>query len=317
MNSLSGSIMRNEKYVQPSFGDIKNNVNFVNGMPVQDFRDRPWISGQMNNLGPTEKVMVGPGLGVGSDVPATGGFQQVYRVLPNNVGAYRLTTLPGRAGPAQNTTGGAAPVWGAVANNRPEKTAYLPARQPPVPGRAQGQGGALTGVTVRESYEKTKRPTNRSETSHRADGLTYAPAKRFIASGTLAQDPTRNKTDYNAEQFQHVDNPTPGIASFVGAYNTTANNIRPADKRSQADRAGAPGRMNVMMNTPGKLTAVRVDCTQANRIPARNGGWTQQYMPLGYQDMNANKGNLNPYATNNSLNMAKNQLAKNQLAVHN
>ena len=127
----SFGVTSNSKNAQPSFGDV-GQTTYVNGMPVQDFRDRPWVSGQMNNLAPSEKIMVGPGLGIDPSIPAQGGYQQVFRPMPNNVGAYRLTTLPGRAGPRDGTvTGGSAPTtgtFGEFAQNRPEKTAYLPAR---------------------------------------------------------------------------------------------------------------------------------------------------------------------------------------------
>ena len=50
-----------------------------------------------NNVLPTEQLRVGPGLGVGPDVAATGGFHQFYRQLPLNVNEYKLTQLPGSA----------------------------------------------------------------------------------------------------------------------------------------------------------------------------------------------------------------------------
>lgn len=328
MNSMSGnfnedpglssySITRSEKYEQPSFGVISPDSNRqVFGSPAVDFRDRPWVSGIMNNFAPSEKLQVGPGLGVDANVAAIGGYQQVYRVLPNNVGAYRLTTLPGRPGPVGDITGGSRGVIGQLANNRPEKTAFLPDRRAPLPSRAQGQGGELTAVTGRESYEKTKRTTNRSETGTRSDNLNTAPAKRIISGLTLAQDPTRNKGDLNDYQFSHVNNPSPGIHSFIGAYGTVANDIRADDKRGQLDRMGNAGRMNVRANptaTTGKLTQVRAESAQ-QPISARNGGWTQNYMPIQFQDNNTNKGNLNPYASKSSLNIARNQLNHNPLA---
>jgi hypothetical protein len=327
LNNFTGSVLsdpgfgsfgvpQKSKYEQPSFGDISPDVTFVNGMPVQDFRDRPWISGQMNNLAPMEKVMVGPGLGVDPNVPAIGGYQQVYRVLPNNVGAYRLTTLPGRAGPRNGTiTGGAAPTagtWGEVGHNRPEKTVYLPDRRAPTRGKA----AEMNGVTVREHYEKGKRLTNRSETGLRNDTLSTAPAKRLVGKGTLAQDPTRNKADLSTEQFSYVNNPSPGIHSFVGAYNTAPNDIRVADKRGHADRMGNPGRMNVRaspVNAQGMITASR-QLLGAQNINARNGGWTQQYVAPMFQSNNPYKGTQNPWASSNVLNTAKNQLKNNPLA---
>ena len=328
MNSMAGSysrdpglssysLTRKEKMEQPSFTDIKQDSGRNPfGSKTVDFRDRPWVSGIMNNLAPSEKLQVGPGLGVGPDVASTGGFQQVYRVLPNNVGAYRLTTLEGRPGPAWDPTGGAPAVIGELGHNRPEKTAFLPERRPALPSRAQGQGGSLSGVEVRGSYEKGKRTTNRAETGLRTDALSTAPAKRFVSAGQLSQDPTRNKGDFNDGQFYHVNNPSPGIHSFVGAYGNTANDIRAADKRGNADRPGNAGRMNVRGNPltqGGILTAVRAE-SKAPPIPSRNGGWTQQYVPIMFQDNNTNKGNLNPYASNTSLNIAKNQLINNPVA---
>jgi hypothetical protein len=56
-------------------------------------------SRQHNNVMPAEQLRVGPGLGVGPEVAATGGFQQFYRQLPLNVNDYKLTQLPGRLVP--------------------------------------------------------------------------------------------------------------------------------------------------------------------------------------------------------------------------
>lgn len=50
-----------------------------------------------NNVLPAEQLRVGPGMAVGPDVAATGGFHQFYRQLPLNVNEYKLTQLPGRA----------------------------------------------------------------------------------------------------------------------------------------------------------------------------------------------------------------------------
>jgi len=54
------------------------------------------ISGKQNNVLPFAQVRVGPGLGVGPDVVATGGFQQFDRVMPKNVGEYNKTQLASR-----------------------------------------------------------------------------------------------------------------------------------------------------------------------------------------------------------------------------
>ena len=177
----------------------------TNGQEVLSMRDRMFDTGRMNNLSPIEKQLVGPGLGVGADVPASGGYQQLVRVNPINVGEHRLTTLPGRTGPAADVTGGRSAVIGQLTHNKPDTTTYLPSRLPTVMGRAQG----MTGLIPRQEHEKTKRITNRSETGNRTDGLGFNGAKRFISAQTMSQDPTRFKSDRNDEQYMYNNRPAP------------------------------------------------------------------------------------------------------------
>ena len=292
------------------------------GQEVLSMRDRMYDQGRMNNLSPIEKQMVGPGLGVGPNVPAVGGYQQMLRINPINVGEHRLTTLPGRTGPAMDITGGRSAVVGQLTHNMPEKTAFLPSRLPMMAGRAQG----MSGVVPRQSHQKTMRTTNRSETGHRADGLGFSGAKRFISAQTVSQDPTRFKGDRNDEQYMYNNQPTPGIHSFHGAYVnsaaarvTTKNNeelmkygFRPEDRRGNANRMGNPGRMNVAQ-TRGHLTTVRSDTTRIDgRVNAADGAWSQQYQQKPFHQFNAYKGIENP--NSRSLDIAKRQLQSNPLA---
>jgi hypothetical protein len=319
----------------PSFGEVAPQKRSSGG-EILNMRNRMYDAGRMNNLSPIEKQLVGPGLGVGASVPAFGGHQQLFRVNPENVGAYRLTTLPGRSGPAYDSKGGRRGIMGELGNNRPEKTAFLYGRLPPVPGRAQG----MTGRTPRAEHEKTKRTTNRSETGLRTDTLGYASAKRTVSALTRAQEPTRNKKDGNIEHYQYNNQPAPGISSFHGGYtNAPASKIgekrtygsthtveelmkygfRPDDRRGKPNRAAGPGRMNVRanpLNQGGLLTSVRSDTSRIDgRINSANGAWTQQYRNNDYHKFNAYKGNINPNASNTSLDTAKRQLSTNPL-VH-
>jgi hypothetical protein len=283
-------------------------------------------TGRMNKLSPIEKQMVGPGLGVGADTPASGGYQQMFRVNPINVGEYRLTTLPGRSGPAADTTGGRSALVGQLTHNKPETTAHLPTRLPPSAGRAQGMSGAIP----RASHQKTMRTTNRSETGHRADGLGFNGAKRFISAQSMPQDPTRFKSDRNDGQFEHYAHANPGITNFRGAYETSAaakittkNNeelmrygFRPEDRRGKANRMGNKGRMNVResaLKQGGALTAVRTDTSRIDgRVNGPNGGWTQNYQQKPFHQFNAYKGNENP--NSRDLGLAARVLQKNPLS---
>ena len=314
-----------QKREMESFADISRQQR-SGGQEILNMRNRMYDTGRMNNLSPIEKQMVGPGLGVGADTPASGGFQQLFRVNPINVGEYRLTTLPGRSGPAADVTGGRAAVVGQLQHNKPDTTAYLPSRLPAMPGRAQGMSGAVP----RASHQKTMRTTNRSETGHRADGLGFNGAKRIISAQTIPQDPTRFKSDRNDQQFAHYSHAAPGITNFRGAYETSAATkitaktneelmkygFRPEDRRGKANRMGNKGRMNVResaLKQGGALTAVRSDTSRIDgRVNGANGGWTQNYQQKPFHQFNAYKGNQNPNSRN--LDIAKKQLYNNPLA---
>ena len=126
-----------------SFADITAQQR-SGGQEILNMRNRVYDSpARMNNLSPIEKQLVGPGLGVSADTPADGGYQQMFRVNPVNVGEYKLTTLPGRPGPAADITGGRAATVGQLTHNKPETTAYLPSRLPVMAGRAQGMSGVV------------------------------------------------------------------------------------------------------------------------------------------------------------------------------
>jgi hypothetical protein len=314
-----------QKREMESFADISMQQR-SGGQEVLNMRNRMYDTGRMNNLSPIEKQMVGPGLGVGSDTPASGGFQQMFRVNPINVGEYKLTTLPGRSGPAVDTTGGRSALVGQLQHNKPDTTAYLPSRLPAMPGRAQGMSGAVP----RASHQKTMRTTNRSETGHRADGLGFNGAKRFVSAQTMSQDPTRFKSDRNDQAFSHYAHATPGITNFTGAYETSAaaqittkNNeelmkygFRPEDRRGKANRMGNAGRMNVResaLKQGGRLTAVRSDTSRIDgRVNAANGGWTQNYQQKPFHQFNAYKGNENP--NSRDLGLAARVLQNNPLS---
>ena len=279
---------------------------------------------------------VGPGLGVDPNTPAVGGHQQLFRVNPINVGAYKLTTLPGRSGPAFDLKGGRRGIVGELGHNKPETTSFLLDRRPPTGGRAQG----FSGVVPRGEHEKTKRTTNRSETGLRTDTLSTAAPKRAVSALTRAAEPTRNKKDGNIEAYQYNNMPAPNINKYTHGYlnspaikigesrvygdSHTADELmkfgfRPtADRRGKAGRPAGAGRMNVRadpLNQSGMLTGVRSDTSRIDgRVNAANGGWTQQYRNADYHQFNAYKGNINPNATQDALDLPKRQLSNNPLA---
>lgn len=308
-----------------SFADIFKQQR-SGGQEILNMRNRMYDQGRMNNLSPIEKQLVGPGLGVSANVPAVGGYQQMFRVNPVNVGEYKLTTLPGRSGPAVDTTGGRGAVVGELTHYKPETTTFLPCRRPVTQGRAQG----MSGMVPRNEHEKTKRTTNRSETGLRTDGLGFNGARRFVSAQTMSQDPTRFKGDRNDMQYMYNNQATPGITQFHGAYTQSAASqvtaktneelmkygFRPEDRRGKMNRVGNAGRMNVResaLKQGGSLTTVRSDTTRVDgRVNAADGVRTQQYQQKPFHQFNTYKDNTNPNVR--TLDVAKKQLYNNPLA---
>jgi len=225
------------------------------------------------------------------------------------VGAYRLTTLPGRSGPAKNFVD-AGQKRMVVTQDRVPKSYQLLGKdgvRPLEKGRAQGQGGALTGSAGRERYIKTMRPTVRSETGFRGDGLSYGTAKKFVSVQTSQETPTRNK----ASLVPRInDVAAPGIHSFGGAYDIVKQGIHldPTD-RGKSGRANPGGRMNIPRNSLGGVTANRSSASTDRMGGAGNQGIGQNYKVTWAQKDNAFKGNLNPLVSD--LNVAKRQLRGN------
>ena len=311
-----GGVINPKKEVVATLQDTAPNVQFPFGQPVYNLYDRQNVSSRMNNLTSVERRFVGPGLGVPANVPAYGGYQQEFRVMPNNVGAYKLTTLPGRSGPAKDFVDRGSERLN-VTQNRPQKTYQLLGgedKRPLERGRAQGQGGMITGMRERESYVKTMRPTVRSETSTRMDGLEFGAPKKIVSEATMHDTPTRNKANFLSRVN---DVAAPGIHSFEGAYQNTQQAIllRPVE-RGNKGYTPPGGRMNVRgsaTQVQGKTTKTRDSLSTVVQGGAGNQGIGQNYDITWKQNNNAFKGNAD-FRTNN-LGLAVKQLDKNPFAL--
>ena len=255
---------------------------FPYGQPIYDLYDRQNITNKMNNFPPVERLNVGPGLGVGPEVSAAGGFQQFFRVLPNNINEERLTTLPGAEGPPNPVVkNGGAGGMGDVTHLAKASKAW---HRDPSQNSGQGPGGALRGFEGRPDQIKTRRTTIRQETGFRGDTLEFGPAQYNVTQpydGAL-----------HDKKLPHMSN-----------------------NRSNEDRAGNPGRMNVRedpKNVVGAMTNIRYESTP---FPVQAGGagggsgLYSTYKKPSYDKFNEFKGKINPYSE--TLDIAIKQLEKN------
>lgn len=269
------------KDIAPNLSDAwtKDGKRFPFGQPVYDVSARENVSNKMNNLNPSEKVYVGRGLGLDPNVPAAGGFQQFFRVLPNNMNEERLTNLPGTwGGPANSVVKNGGTTMGEITHHaKPSKAWY----REPSQNRGQGQGGALTAQEGRPDFVKTRRTTNRQETGYRDDNLGDGPAGYFVRQA------------YDSTLLNN------------GMTRSTNNRVNP-------DRAANPGGMNVRQDPVGMIGAGTTTRLEAGPLPLRpaDGSKNYRYIPNQYDKLNVFKGVENPM----DLELAKDVRSKNPLA---
>jgi hypothetical protein len=85
---------KREVIMEPPVRDV-NNVHGVTFQPDIERYKNYVATFPHNNVSSTERIQVGPGLGIPTDQSAAGGFHQFFRILPENVGGYKKNNLPG------------------------------------------------------------------------------------------------------------------------------------------------------------------------------------------------------------------------------
>ena len=235
-------------------------------------------------------MTVGPGLGIGANVRAAGGFHDYFRALPTNINEERLTTLEGREGPRNPfvKSGGAAYIGDITHEAAQTKTAY----KPPAAYGGGGAQSALVAPEGRPNFLKTKKPTIRSETGLRTDTLSDGPPQYNVY-----QPYAEGKTCY-----------------------TDTDLTRMSGYRTKPDRAANAARMNVRndpVNQVGAASQLRIESEPVPVGPMGLSGSNQGrgVLPPEFDDpLNEFKSNPNPRATSDFLDIAIQQLEANPLA---
>jgi Family of unknown function (DUF5899) len=265
----------------------RTNTRFPYGQPVYDLYARENVTNKMNNLQPIERMNVGPGLGLGPEVPAGGGFHDYFRALPNNINEERLTTLKGLPGPSNPVVkNGGAGGLGEITHEAKDTKAWY---RPPAQNRGEGQGGALTGPEGRPKFLKNERSTIRQQTGAREDTLSMGPGQ------------------YKVTQPYAV-----GTTAYTDKSLTRASGLR-----SNPDRPGNAGRMNVRqdpVNQGGAMSRLRSE-TVPFPVPHMNAGRFQQYKNAEFYKFDEKKANPNPLSDPSNLDVAILQLEKNPVAL--
>jgi hypothetical protein len=107
------------------------------------------------NEQPIEKIHVGRGLAIGSEVPAAGGFQQYTRIVPDNVSDYKANQLPGMVAGGKWGYSNAPTSQQPVMKNRPNGF-YSLCQYGPMP-----YGGVISAEMTRPDYAVVLKNQNR------------------------------------------------------------------------------------------------------------------------------------------------------------
>jgi len=247
-----GGVRFASKKEQIPFTDLTSNgTRYVYGQPVYQPKSRYNVSQIMNNVSSSERINVGPGLGIDPTVPASGGFHSQFRILPQNVGEYKLTTLPGRFGtPGHLVSSGSARQK--VTQNRPQKVWV---RERSVLGaRGQSQGGRVDAPTKRGVFIRESRNTHRSMTASAQNmGLAKPIPKPTSASDStdLRNDNNRTRTFFN---FQ------PGVSTFRGATQGTQDTtfVKDTNRSNKSPHVPIGGLNNITTSSIGGTTKNRI-----------------------------------------------------------
>ena len=112
------------------------------------------------NEQPFEKLQVGRGLALGTEVPAAGGFQEFTRVLPSNISDYSANQLPGRVAGGKWIYSNAPTSQQPVIKNRPNGY-YSLCQRGPAAGKA-----VMTAETIRPDVSVLLRNQNRTTVNY-------------------------------------------------------------------------------------------------------------------------------------------------------
>lgn len=278
-------------------------------VPQQQARQMEYLSGRRHNEPVVPQTLVGPGVGLPAEQTSGGGYHQLYRSMPILGTAHRLTQLPGGVGPPAPVIRQGPTMAGELTNIPTGKGYKAPE---PIQGRA-----AATGSSGRQRQTFTERPTNRAETGYRNDELEFAPSKHHIQQSYGHDgEHTREGNELPSSLPLNHGGVQQGLAN--SGYLGAPTDLRKAENRGNEDRAGNPGRMNVLADPgtrAGALTTARLEYEQTRPTQGLGDAARFRQRPEigGITKTQVNKGNANPLDPTIMGPLVKNQLQNNPL----
>ena len=122
----------------------------------KEFEDLKKTIKLKTNEQPFEKIQVGRGIALSTEVPAAGGFHQFARIMPDNVSDHKSNQLPGMVAGGKWMFANAPTSQAPVVKNRPDGF-YTLCQHEVMPGRS-----AVTAESTRPDYAVSLKNQNRS-----------------------------------------------------------------------------------------------------------------------------------------------------------
>ena len=203
---------QNKVESQPRFNPTESRQQVTSGGTVGNpvlMENNPnetiWVSGKKNNVRPLTQIRVGPGLNLPTDVDASGGFQQYFRILPKLVNDYKKTSNKGRVVPGKNTVARPQLPQELHKNSRP-KVFYN------VHSVANPTGGNVHGATANHGTFSIRRGHVGGQEGYQGIGSTVVKAPEAVVS-----DYTRDKDVKTMTLPMGVASDSrEGVGAFVG-----------------------------------------------------------------------------------------------------
>ena len=219
---------RTKSEATPSFKPLPQQISSSGsqGNPVCTQR-MPSPGIMQNNVLPTEQIRVGPGLGVGPEVSAADGFHPMLRVMPKNVGEYKLNQLEARINIGSSSSG----------MQRPANP-NVDVKQAPRVWDMNRRPLEQTRASVTALTQRGQPPTRCSDNRHFGEqyfggALQSTGPTPFDSS----RQPTRNRSDNHAGL--PITNVT-GAINGIGAFATSEFDTQKFDSQ-QREQAGHNG----------------------------------------------------------------------------
>ncbi len=153
----------------PQFSPAEQQSGWVYGSPLaRPDDDRYTVSlFKRHDLAPCEKEIIGPGLDLDPSIPASGGFHDFTRVMPNNVNDYKMHQLEGRVITQGWQLGGKEPTAYPGAGLEQDSSRGVPKNRPNsfwtqtrYPTMTTKTSPSIQGDFILPDYDVDKRPGN-------------------------------------------------------------------------------------------------------------------------------------------------------------